>query len=255
MLFEEIVFGPIHSRRLGVSLGVNVLPTEKKYCSFNCVYCECGWNVIDTNVQVPLNKREDIRKALEKKLSENQNDLNKTINSITFSGNGEPTIHPEILGIVNDVMELRDRYCPQAKISILSNSTNLVREDVFEALRKIDNPILKLDAGTEKMYETINEPVNSNFEQIKQKLISFGNKAIIQTLLLRGEHNGKTIDNTSEEEFSAWLDTIKKIRPRMVMLYSIDRITPEKKLEKLLIPELESYAQRVRALGIETKTY
>lgn len=255
MLFEEIVFGPIHSRRLGVSLGVNVLPTEKKYCSFNCVYCECGWNVIDTNVQVPLNKREDIRKALEKKLSENQNELNKTINSITFSGNGEPTIHPEILGIVNDVMELRDRYCPQAKISILSNSTNLVREDVFEALRKIDNPILKLDAGTEDMYETINEPVNSNFEQIKQKLISFGNKAVIQTLLLRGEHNGKTIDNTSEEEFSAWLDTIKKIRPRMVMLYSIDRITPEKKLEKLLIPELESYAQRVRALGIETKTY
>lgn len=255
MLFEEIVFGPIHSRRLGVSLGVNVLPTEKKYCSFNCVYCECGWNVIDTNVQVPLNKREDIRKALGKKLSENQNELNKTINSITFSGNGEPTIHPEILGIVNDVMELRDRYCPQAKISILSNSTNLVREDVFEALRKIDNPILKLDAGTEEMYETINEPVNSNFEQIKQKLISFGNKAIIQTLLLRGEHNGKTIDNTSEEEFSAWLDTIKKIRPRMVMLYSIDRITPEKKLEKLLIPELESYAQRVRALGIETKTY
>lgn len=255
MLFEEIVFGPIHSRRLGVSLGVNVLPTEKKYCSFNCVYCECGWNVIDTNVQVPLNKREDIRKALGKKLSENQNELNKTINSITFSGNGEPTIHPEILGIVNDVMELRDRYCPQAKISILSNSTNLVREDVFEALRKIDNPILKLDAGTEKMYETINEPVNSNFEQIKQKLISFGNKAVIQTLLLRGEHNGKIIDNTSEEEFSAWLDTIKKIRPRMVMLYSIDRITPEKKLEKLLIPELESYAQRVRALGIETKTY
>lgn len=255
MLFEEIVFGPIHSRRLGVSLGVNVLPTEKKYCSFNCVYCECGWNVIDTNVQVPLNKREDIRKALGKKLSENQNELNKTINSITFSGNGEPTIHPEILGIVNDVMELRDRYCPQAKISILSNSTNLVREDVFEALRKIDNPILKLDAGTEEMYETINEPVNSNFEQIKQKLISFGNKAVIQTLLLRGEHNGKIIDNTSEEEFSAWLDTIKKIRPRMVMLYSIDRITPEKKLEKLLIPELESYAQRVRALGIETKTY
>ena len=171
-----------------------------------------------------------------------------------ISTNNKPqNISPQ--GIVNDVMELRDRYCPQAKISILSNSTNLVREDVFEALRKIDNPILKLDAGTEKMYETINEPVNSNFEQIKQKLISFGNKAIIQTLLLRGEHNGKIIDNTCEEEFSAWLDTVRKIRPRMVMLYSIDRITPEKKLEKLLIPELESYAQRVRALGIETKTY
>ncbi len=257
MLFEEIVFGPIHSRRLGTSLGVNVLPTEKKYCSFNCIYCECGWNEVDTKINVPLNRREDIKEALYRRLSSNTKEENEAIDSITFSGNGEPTLHPDILGIVNDVIELRDLYCPQAKITILSNSTNLVRQDVFSALEKIDNPILKLDAGTENMYRLINKPVSATFDEVVERLIAFSKngKCIIQTLLLRGENDGQRIDNTSEEEFSAWLALVEKIRPRSVMLYSIDRVTPEKNLEKLLIPELERYADRVRALGIETKTY
>jgi wyosine [tRNA(Phe)-imidazoG37] synthetase (radical SAM superfamily) len=255
MLFESIVFGPISSRRLGVSLGVNLLPTEKKYCSFNCIYCECGWNQIDTKVDVPLNKREDVKAALKMRLESNSEQENAKINSITFSGNGEPTIHPDILGIVNDVIELRNQYCPQAKITILSNSTNLVREDVFEALQKIDNPILKLDSGTEEMYNRINKPVSAMFDTIIDRLKAFGGKCIIQTLLLRGENEGKVIDNTSEEEFEAWLGIVKEIKPRSVMLYSIDRETPEKELEKLLIPELERYAERVRQLGIETNTY
>ncbi len=255
MLFESIVFGPISSRRLGVSLGVNLLPTEKKYCSFNCIYCECGWNQIDTKVDVPLNKREDVKAALKMRLESNSEQENAKINSITFSGNGEPTIHPDILGIVNDVIELRNQYCPQAKITILSNSTNLVREDVFEALQKIDNPILKLDSGTEEMYNRINKPVSAKFDTIIERLKAFGGKCIIQTLLLRGENEGKVIDNTSEEEFEAWLEIVKEIKPRSVMLYSIDRETPEKELEKLLIPELERYAERVRQLGIETNTY
>ena len=255
MLFESIVFGPISSRRLGVSLGVNLLPTEKKYCSFNCIYCECGWNQIDTKVDVPLNKREDVKAALKMRLESNSEQENAKINSITFSGNGEPTIHPDILGIVNDVIELRNQYCPQAKITILSNSTNLVREDVFEALQKIDNPILKLDSGTEEMYNRINKPVSAKFDTIIDRLKAFGGKCIVQTLLLRGENEGKVIDNTSEEEFEAWLGIVKEIKPRSVMLYSIDRETPEKELEKLLIPELERYAERVRQLGIETNTY
>lgn len=255
MLFESIVFGPISSRRLGVSLGVNLLPTEKKYCSFNCIYCECGWNQIDTKVDVTLNKREDVKAALKMRLESNSEQENAKINSITFSGNGEPTIHPDILGIVNDVIELRNQYCPQAKITILSNSTNLVREDVFEALQKIDNPILKLDSGTEEMYNRINKPVSAKFDTIIDRLKAFGGKCIIQTLLLRGENEGKVIDNTSEEEFEAWLGIVKEIKPRSVMLYSIDRETPEKELEKLLIPELERYAERVRQLGIETNTY
>lgn len=255
MLFENIVFGPIHSRRLGTSLGVNVLPTEKKYCSFNCIYCECGWNVVDTRVNVPFNKREDIRVALEHRLSINTEAENANIDSITFSGNGEPTLHPDISGIVDDVMALQNKYCPQAKVTILSNSTNLVREDVFAALQKVDNPILKLDAGTEQMFKAINKPVSARFDDIVERLIAFGNKCIVQTLLLRGENDGVVIDNTSEKEFSSWLEIVKRIKPRSVMLYSIDRVTPEKNLEKLLIPELEHYATRIREAGIETATY
>lgn len=255
MLFENIVFGPIHSRRLGTSLGVNVLPTEKKYCSFNCIYCECGWNVVDTRVNVPFNKREDIRAALEHRLSVNTEAENANIDSITFSGNGEPTLHPDISGIVDDVMALRNKYCPQAKVTILSNSTNLVREDVFAALQKVDNPILKLDAGTEQMFKAINKPVSARFDDIVERLIAFGNKCIVQTLLLIGENDGVVIDNTSEKEFSSWLEIVKRIKPRSVMLYSIDRVTPEKNLEKLLIPELEHYAARIREAGIETATY
>lgn len=255
MLFENIVFGPIHSRRLGTSLGVNVLPTEKKYCSFNCIYCECGWNVVDTRINVPFNKREDIRAALEHRLSSNTEAENTIINSITFSGNGEPTLHPDISGIVDDVISLRNKYCPQAKVTILSNSTNLVREDVFTALQKVDNPILKLDAGTEQMFKAINKPVSAKFNDIVERLIAFGNKCIIQTLLLRGENDGVVIDNTSETEFSSWLEIVKRIKPRSVMLYSIDRVTPEKNLEKLLIPELEHYAAHIREAGIETTTY
>ncbi len=255
MLFENIVFGPIHSRRLGTSLGVNVLPTEKKYCSFNCIYCECGWNVVDTRVNVPFNKREDIRAALEHRLSTNTEADNAKIDSITFSGNGEPTLHPDIAGIVDDVIDLRDKYCPQAKVTILSNSTNLVKEEVFQALQKVDNPILKLDAGTEQMFKAINKPVSARFADIVERLTAFGNKCIIQTLLLRGENDGIVIDNTSEKEFSSWLETVKRIKPRSVMLYSIDRVTPEKNLEKLLIPELEHYAERLRKAGIETTTY
>ena len=255
MLFESIVFGPIKSRRLGTSLGVNVLPTEKKYCSFNCIYCECGWNEIDTTINVPLHKREDIKAALKMKFESNPCEENAKIDSITFSGNGEPTLHPEISGIVDDVIELRNQYCPQAKITILSNSTNLLREDVFSALQKIDNPILKLDAGTVEMYNRINKPVSAKFDAIVEKLKAFGNKCVIQTLLLRGENDGLVIDNTNNEEFEAWLEIVKQIKPRSVMLYSIDRETPEKQLEKLLIPELERFAERIRAIGIETQTY
>ncbi|MCH3923515.1 MAG: radical SAM protein [Bacteroidales bacterium] len=255
LLFENIVVGPIHSRRLGTSLGVNVLPTQKKYCSFNCVYCECGWNEIDTSVQVKFNSKEDIHNALEKYFTSTPKQDIQKIDSITFSGNGEPTLHPDILEIVKDVISFRDTYAKRAKVTILTNSTNIVRDDVFQALNLIDNPILKLDAGTEEMYKRINKPVSCTLSQIKSSLIKFGNKAIIQTMLLRGIDNGKLIDNTTEEEFSAWLKIVKEINPREVMLYTIDRETPDKDLEKLSLKELEPYANKVKALGIKVKTY
>ncbi|MCF0211210.1 MAG: radical SAM protein [Bacteroidales bacterium] len=255
MLFEEIIVGPIKSRRLGVSLGVNVLPETKKYCSFNCVYCECGWNIIDTNVKVGFNDRKKIKENLLQWCLDTKQEDREKVDSITFSGNGEPTLHPEILGIVRDVIELRDKYMPQAKVSILTNSTNLDREDVWEALHLIDNPILKIDAGTELMYNRISKPVSAKFEDIKKNLIRFGSTAIIQTILLRSKNKAEAIDNTTEEEFSAWLEVIKQIKPAMVMLYVIDRATPDKDLIKIEPEEMEKFADRVRALGIKTECY
>ncbi|MFA7082635.1 MAG: radical SAM protein [Bacteroidales bacterium] len=256
MLFEDIIFGPIKSRRLGNSLGLNLLPVHKKLCNFNCVYCECGWNEDTKDIKDNIHNKEDIREALEAKLIE-VNDKNIPVDSITFSGNGEPTIHPQFSEIVDFVVELRNTYAKDAKISVLSNATTLHKDDVFKALHKIDNPILKLDAGTEEMFYAISKttPNQISFETVKERLIAFGHDAIVQTLLVRGENDSIKLDNTNEKEFGAWLEIVKKINPRQVMLYAIDRVTPESKLEKLSIEELEVFADRVRAIGIETKTY
>jgi len=255
MLFENIIVGPIHSRRLGTSLGVNVLPTQKKYCSFDCVYCECGWNEIDTRTHVGFNEREKIQSSLAYWCKTHKKQEREKIDSITFSGNGEPTLHPDILGIVEDVIALRNEYMPQAKITILTNSTNLYKDDVNKALHLIDNPILKIDAGTAKMYQRINKPVSAEFEDIKNELRKFGPKAIIQTILLRSKNKAEEINNTIEEEFSAWLSFIKEIKPRMVMLYVIDRATPDKDLIKIEKQEMENFADRVRACDIKAECY
>ena len=256
MLFEDIIFGPIKSRRLGNSLGINLLPTHKKLCNFNCVYCECGWNEDTKDIKDSIHKKEDIRAALESRLIEIK-EKNISVDSITFSGNGEPTIHPDFREIVDFVIELRNKYLRDAKITVLSNATTLAKEDVFEALHKIDNPILKLDAGREEMFYAISKtsPNQISFETVKQRLIAFGHNAIVQTLLMRGENDSIKLDNTSKQEFGAWLEIVKQINPRQVMLYAIDRVTPESKLEKLTIKELEFFADKVRAIGIETKTY
>lgn len=256
MLFEDIIFGPIKSRRLGSSLGVNLLPSQKKLCNFNCVYCECGWNEDTKDIKDNIHSKEDIKQALETKLIEIK-EKNIPLDSITFSGNGEPTIHPDFSEIIDFVVDLRNQYAKDAKISVLTNATTLNRDDVFSALHKIDNPILKLDSGTEKMFYAISKanPNQISFEKVKEKLIEFGNDAIVQTLLIRGENEGIKLDNTTEEEFEKWLEIVKKINPRQVMLYAIDRLTPESKLEKLTKQELEFFANKIREIGIETKTY
>ncbi|HHT03805.1 MAG TPA: radical SAM protein [Bacteroidales bacterium] len=256
MLFEDIIFGPIKSRRLGNSLGLNLLPVHKKLCNFNCVYCECGWNEDTKDIKDSIHSKEDIREALEAKLIDVK-EKNIPVDSITFSGNGEPTIHPDFAEIVDFVVQLRDIYIKDAKISVLSNATTLHKDDVFKALHKIDNPILKLDAGRKEMFYAISKttPNQISFETVKERLIAFGHDAIVQTLLIRGENDSIKLDNTSDEEFSAWLEIVKKINPRQVMLYAIDRVTPESQLEKLTKEELEFFADKVRVLGIETKTY
>ena len=251
MLFTDIIYGPIRSRRLGISLGVNLLPLHSKLCNFDCIYCECGWNADNRTEKPSFNKRDDIRTALENTLSKMQSE-GQLPDVITFAGNGEPTIHPEFEGIIDDTIALRDKFAPDAKVSVLSNATQLHREGVIRALRKVDNPILKLDSAIDTTAHLINKPCgNYSVENIIEQLSAFGKEFVLQTMFLRGEYNGNHIDNTTESEIMAWLAVVEHLRPRSVMVYSIDRATPCKTLQKVEREELDKIAERVRALGIE----
>ena len=241
MLFGEIIYGPIHSRRLGTSLGVELMPLEHKLCTFNCVYCECGWNEKVSHPKLPT--REEVRAALEEKLS-TYDFQHSTLDVITFSGNGEPTLHPDFLGIIQDTIALRDRYCPKAKVSVLSNSTQLGRPDVVQALRLCDKRILKLDAGTDTMMRRIDLPMNEHLTvvQIMTWLKQFDGDFTLQTCFLRGEHDGQRIDNTTQEELEAWYGAVDVLQPKQIMIYVIDRKTPEEHLEKLTHDKMERIA-------------
>ena len=255
ILFNDLVFGPLKSRRLGISLGVNLMPKAGKICSFDCIYCECGWNNAERDAHLTIPTKEAIEKALEQKLKELKGTTIEP-ESITFSGNGEPTLHPQFAEIVDIVIRLRDLYCPKAVISVLTNGTMTGNEKVFNALNKIENNIVKLDGGTKECIEAINLP---NFKFDLEKYISrlkrFNCNLTIQTLFLRGEHNGKTIDNTTENEVNQWIEHLKVIRPKRVMMYVIERATPEENLEKISKTELEVIAEKVKSTGIETEIY
>lgn len=247
MLFDSIVYGPIHSRRLGVSLGMNLMPTTAKLCTFDCVYCECGWNQPVSHPVLPT--REQVRIALDTKLSS----LDIPLDVITFSGNGEPTLHPDFLGIIEDTCALRNQYYPDAKISILSNSTQLGRHEVIEALRLSDNRILKLDSAIDATMRLIDQPVNSKLtvEQIEQWLSMFNGDFTLQTCFLRGEYHGQIIDNTTPEELSAWYAAVERLHPKQVMIYVIDRATPLQTLSKIPAQEMEAIAAPLRQKGID----
>ena len=247
MLFPTIIYGPIHSRRLGVSLGVNLMPTNAKLCTFDCVYCECGWNQPVSHPQLPT--REQVRKALNSQLST----LNSPLDVITFSGNGEPTLHPDFLGIIQDTCALRDQYCPNAKISVLSNSTQLFREDVVEALRLCDNRILKLDSAITSTMRLIDKPVNPSLtvEQILERLSLFDGDFTLQTCFLTGEYEGQLIDNTTPEELAAWYRAVDYLHPKQVMIYVIDRATPLKTLSKIPLDKMKEIAAPMREKGID----
>ena len=247
MLFDSIVYGPSRSRRLGVSLGVNLMPTTAKLCTFDCVYCECGWNQPVSHPQLPT--REQVRDALEHQLST----LDVQPDVITFSGNGEPTLHPDFLGIIQDTCALRDQYCPNAKVSVLSNSTHLGRKDVVEALLLCDNRILKLDSAIDTTMQLIDKPVNQHLTvaQIVQWLSLFEGNFTLQTCFLRGEYEGRVIDNTTPEELSAWYQIVDILHPKQVMIYVIDRATPLQTLSKVPAEEMEAIAAPLREKGID----
>lgn len=253
ILFHDTIFGPIHSRRLGTSLGINLTPNDGKICSFDCIYCEAGYNAQGTGT-TGISPREEVRTLLEQKLAEMKAN-GERLDVITFSGNGEPTLHPDFNGVVDDVIALRDRYYPQVKISVLSNSTMIDRPAVVEALKKVDNNILKLDSAIDRTMRLIDRPVNRNFNvaDLVERLKQFSGQCIVQTMMLRGEHEGEHIDNTTDEEVEALLAAYLEIRPMEVMLYSIDRATPEENLQKVPKEELETIAERFRAKGIKVQ--
>lgn len=251
ILFHSTIFGPIHSRRLGSSLGVNLSPNDGKVCSFDCVYCEAGYNSQGAGT-TGLPRREDVSRELDAKLK-SMIEAGEHLDVITFSGNGEPTLHPQFAEIIDDTIALRDKYFPQVKISVLCNSTRLGDESVVAALRKVDNNILKLDSAITSTMRLIDQPASPSFtsEGVIEQIAQFAGQCVVQTMFLRGEHEGKNIDNTTPEEVEALIRAYKRISPRQVMIYSIDRKTPEQRLEKVLRDELEAIAERIRKEGIE----
>jgi len=255
ILFDEIVFGPVKSRRFGVSLGINLLPLHGKLCSFNCIYCECGLNEKYIKEKQTLFSAEEIEQSLKNRfIALKAGGLDP--DNITFAGNGEPTLHPDFETIIEKTIALRNEFFPAAKITVLSNATRLDRENVKRALLRIDNNVLKLDAGTDATFQAINRP---NFpitlEKVVHNLISFNGNLVVQTMLIRGEVEGTIVDNTTKEEISLWLKYLAEINPKLVMLYPIDRKTPYSSLEKVSEAEFQALAKKVENLGTKAEVF
>ncbi len=252
-LFDQIVFGPVQSRRLGVSLGINLLPVNGKICSFDCIYCECGLNE-DGKVEKPhIPTRTEVFQALESKLQAMQND-GRLPDVITYAGNGEPTLHPDFSAIINDSIQLRNTYAPNSGITVLSNSMHLNKPEVVEALKRVDKSVLKLDSAIQETFNIINRPQRPvNVEEVIEWLEHFNGTFILQTLFCKGTVNGKFFDNTSDPEVYEWLEAVKKVKPAAVMLYTFSRDTPLDTLEKCSNERLKAIAQMVEDAGFKTE--
>lgn len=236
--FEEIVFGPIFSRRLGSSLGVNILPTVGKLCNFDCIYCECGWNK-DGKSDGKFPRLAEVEAALEAKLSKAAEE-GVPVDSITFSGNGEPTVNPDFSQIVDATVRLRDKYFPQAKVSVLSNAVLVGRKDIAEALKKVDNPILKIDASSDELIEKMNKPVGAyRLSEIVEALKGFDGNFVLQTMFLKSPD----FDTASKDALDGWMNIVRELRPREIMVYTIDRETPDKSLGKYTVEEMTAFVQ------------
>lgn len=246
IIFPSPIFGPVHSRRLGVSLGINLMPSDGKVCTFDCIYCECGLNK-DFRPTLPRPTREETAQALEQKLKEMVAE-GVLPDVLTFAGNGEPTAHPQFAGIIDDTIRLRDHYCPEAKVSVLSNATMTHKADVCQALLRVDNNIQKLDTVDMEYINKVDRPVSPAYDvqKIVEQLRAFNGKVIIQTMFMTGDG----VDNTGEEYVQPWLKAVEYIQPEEVMIYTIDRETPTKGLKKASREQLDAIRDRVISAGI-----
>lgn len=246
--FDDIVFGPIYSRRLGMSLGINILPSKGKLCNFDCIYCECGWNR-DGIAERRFPVLAEVEAALTVKMEKLSSDGVK-VDSITFSGNGEPTLNPDFPEIIDMVIALRDRLFPEAKISVLSNATLIGRPAVAAALKKIDNPILKIDASDDSLAAMINRPVGAyRLADVIENLAGFDGNFILQTMFLKSEE----FNAVSEKSLAAWMDIVRMLKPRQIMVYTIDRETPDKTLEKYTVEEMTGFVKPLIEEGFDVK--
>ena len=249
VIYPSPIFGPVHSRRLGVSLGINLLPADGKFCTFDCIYCECGFNA-DFRPHQKLPTRDEVRCALENRLLDMQQNGPKP-DVLTFAGNGEPTAHPQFAGIMEDTLALRDKYFPEAKVSVLSNSTFIHKPEVFDALNKVDNNILKLDTIDAAYINKVDRPTGHyDVKQVIERMKAFKGNLIVQTLFMKGTFEGQNVDNTTDEYVLPWLEVVKEIAPRQVMIYTIDRETPAPDLLKATHEELDRIGELVREAGI-----
>lgn len=252
VLFHDTVFGPIHSRRLGTSLGINLSPNDGKVCSFDCLYCEAGFNAQGPGT-TGLPSVATLSKSLEDKLRSMKED-GMQLDVITFSGNGEPTLHPDFAAIIDETIRLRDKYFPKVKISVLTNSTRLHSKEVTEALRKVDNNILKLDSAVESTMQALDRPNSPSFnvKRAIEGISQFGKQAIVQTMFTYGTHDGRDIDNTTDAEVDALIEAYRLINPGLIMIYSIDRKTPAENLHRVDRGKLNEIARRItERTGIE----
>lgn len=252
-LFDKIIFGPVKSRRLGVSLGINLLPNDSKLCSFNCIYCECGWNPGQSLQKVEFHAKELVELRLKEKLTQMKRNK-ENLDVITFAGNGEPTLHPDFEEIIDYTIRVRNEVFPNARIAVLSNATMIQKKSVFRALNRVEDNILKLDGGFKDTIISLNQPVGEfDLNKTIELLSEFNGNLIVQTLFIRGEYNGKIIDNTSNEEIAEWINHLHRIQPREVMIYTISRDTPIDTLEKVSYEELEEIAKLVESEGFKTQ--
>lgn len=250
VLWASPIFGPVHSRRLGISLGINLQPGDGKACSFDCVYCECGLNE-ERRTHTHRPTREAVAEALEAKLKE-MVAAGEVPDVLTFAGNGEPTGHPHFAEIIDDTIRLRDTYCPKAKVSVLSNATFCGRESVREALMRVDNNILKLDTVDAEYIRLVDRPVQQSYDvdRVVEWLQAFHGHCIVQTMFMTGTLDGQSVDNTTDVYVQPWLEALKTIAPEQVMIYTIDRNTPVSTLQKASRECLDAIKERVEVLGI-----
>jgi wyosine [tRNA(Phe)-imidazoG37] synthetase (radical SAM superfamily) len=249
-LFDEIIFGPVKSRRLGISLGINLLPTNLKVCNFNCIYCECGWTNEDDIDKNKIPSAKQVKDTLREKLK-SMKETNDPPDVITFAGNGEPTLHPEFIEIINDTLELRKEFFPKTRIAVLSNATTTSKPEIREALNKVDQNILKIDSAFDRTIQILNNPPKGfTIKNLVDNLKLFNGNLIVQTMFVKGAYNNQTIDNSSNEEVDAWLKLIKQISPGLVMVYTIARDTPSYGLFKVSAERLHQIADKVINMGI-----